>query len=220
MIYFSADFHGDIERFREKGMKKLGKRDTLVICGDFGFLWNESPAEKKLLDKISKSKYKILAVDGSNENFDILERYEITQTDIGKARKIGKNLYIAVRGEIYNIDGQSVFAFGGGLDDEYSNKEIGVGYFAQCNPSDEDYARAEESLSRVSSVDYIATHIAPAKIHKIMSGEREETLRITTFLEQVREKIKFTQWYFGRYHKDKLIPPQFTAVFKEVVAGK
>ncbi len=220
MIYFSADFHGDIERFKAKGVKKLKKRDTLVICGDFGFIWKDDAAEKKLLAKIAKSKFRILAVDGSNENFDILDKYEITDTDIGRARKIGKNLYIALRGEVYNIEDKTVFTFGGGLDDEYANKEIGVGYFAECNPSDDEYKRAEDNLAKLQSVDYIATHIAPAKIHKIMSGEREETLRLTTFLEQVRDRIKFTQWYFGRYHKDKLIPPQFTAVFKEVVAGK
>ena len=32
--------HGDFERFKLPAMKKLKKGDTLIICGDFGFLWD------------------------------------------------------------------------------------------------------------------------------------------------------------------------------------
>lgn len=42
MIYFTGDLHGDYDRFKSKELKKLKKGDTLIVCGDFGFLWDGS----------------------------------------------------------------------------------------------------------------------------------------------------------------------------------
>ncbi len=42
MVYVTGDMHGDFERFKLPAMKKLKKGDTLIICGDFGFLWDGS----------------------------------------------------------------------------------------------------------------------------------------------------------------------------------
>lgn len=46
MIYLTGDLHGDLERFKSKEMKKLKKGDTLIVCGDFGFLWDGSKKEQ------------------------------------------------------------------------------------------------------------------------------------------------------------------------------
>ena len=40
MIYVTGDIHGEVERFSEKEIKRLKKQDTLIVLGDFGFLWN------------------------------------------------------------------------------------------------------------------------------------------------------------------------------------
>ena len=53
MIYVTGDTHGDIERFKSREMKKLGNGDTLIICGDFGFLWDDSRAERNALKKLA-----------------------------------------------------------------------------------------------------------------------------------------------------------------------
>ena len=47
MIYITGDTHGDIKRFKTRSAKKLTKDDILIVCGDFGFLWDESKKEKK-----------------------------------------------------------------------------------------------------------------------------------------------------------------------------
>ena len=38
MIYITGDIHGDLSRFKDKRIKKLKKGDTLIVCGDFGFM--------------------------------------------------------------------------------------------------------------------------------------------------------------------------------------
>ena len=70
MLYVTGDTHGDYERFTSSALKKLKKGDTLFICGDFGFIWDGSKNEEKLLKKIGKLKYNVCFIDGTHENFD------------------------------------------------------------------------------------------------------------------------------------------------------
>ena len=72
LIYVTGDLHGDMERFKSKKLKKLKKGDTLIVCGDFGFVWDGGKKEQKLLKWIGKRRYQILFVDGTHENFDRL----------------------------------------------------------------------------------------------------------------------------------------------------
>ena len=54
MIYVTGDLHGDLSRLETFRLHRLKRDDKLIICGDFGFLWDNSDSEKKALDKLSK----------------------------------------------------------------------------------------------------------------------------------------------------------------------
>ncbi|MFR1808666.1 MAG: calcineurin-like phosphoesterase, partial [Pygmaiobacter massiliensis] len=71
MIYVTADLHGDVDRLRSLPVK-LGRKDTLIVLGDFGFLWDGSKAEKKMLKWLGKRRYQLLFLDGAHENYDLL----------------------------------------------------------------------------------------------------------------------------------------------------
>ena len=47
MVYLTGDTHGDIDRFKHGKLRWLGKRDTVVVLGDFGFVWDGSKEEQK-----------------------------------------------------------------------------------------------------------------------------------------------------------------------------
>ena len=68
MIYVTGDMHGDISRFEDKNIAKLRRGDYLIICGDFGFIWDGSRQEEKVLKFLSRQKFTILFVDGCHEN--------------------------------------------------------------------------------------------------------------------------------------------------------
>ncbi|MBQ8572088.1 MAG: metallophosphoesterase, partial [Ruminococcus sp.] len=102
MIYITGDTHGDIKRLKTRAAKKLSKDDTLIICGDFGFLWDESDDENKKLEFLNSQKYQILFVDGTHENFKRIESHPVVDLYSGKAHKISRNIYHLMRGEIYN----------------------------------------------------------------------------------------------------------------------
>ena len=114
MLYVTGDTHGDYERFTSSALKKLKKGDTLFICGDFGFIWDGSKNEEKLLKKIGKLKYNVCFIDGTHENFERLRSYEVSEFKGGKVHHITGNLYHLMRGQVYDFDGVSVFAMGGG----------------------------------------------------------------------------------------------------------
>ena len=110
MIYFTGDTHGEILKFKSSAAKKLKKGDSLMVCGDFGFLWSGSEEEEKNIKWLSKRKYNIVFVEGAHENFEMLSKYPIEDFAGSKARKIADNIYQLLRGEIYEIEGKKIFA--------------------------------------------------------------------------------------------------------------
>ena len=65
----------------------------------------------------------------------------------------------------------------------------------------------------------ILTHDAPARIKQFMNLNEKDTALgfLHQFLQRLSELEQFQMWYFGRYHKDKAIPPRYRAMFKDVV---
>ena len=98
MIFITGDMHGLMERFQDSAFRHIKKGDTLIICGDFGFLWEGTEEEKKALKKLEKKKYEILFVDGIHENFDLLESYPEEEYAGGRVHRIGTNLRHLMRG--------------------------------------------------------------------------------------------------------------------------
>lgn len=99
MLYITGNMHGEMARFEDSRLRKLKKGDTLIVCGDFGFLWDGGPKEEKNLKKLGSKKYQILFVDGTHENFDLLDSYPISDWNGGKVQQISGNLYHLMRGQ-------------------------------------------------------------------------------------------------------------------------
>ena len=62
MVYVTGDIHGELRRFDTSAIRRLRKGDTLIICGDFGFIWNGGAEEEKILRKLGNKKYNIAFV--------------------------------------------------------------------------------------------------------------------------------------------------------------
>ena len=111
-IYITGDIHGKPERLSNKRLKLFGLElnnwDIVIVCGDFGILWNEN-------DKywLAEKPFTTLFVDGNHENYDLLYSYPVENLFGGKVHKIKDNIFHLMRGEVFNIDGLTFFAFGG-----------------------------------------------------------------------------------------------------------
>ena len=73
MIYITGDCHSNFERFNTRNFpeqKEMTKDDYVIICGDFGGVWNkdgESKMETSALDWLDGKAFTTLFVDGNHE---------------------------------------------------------------------------------------------------------------------------------------------------------
>ena len=205
MVFVTGDMHGEYGRFEDKKLRKLGEDDCLIVCGDFGFIWDDSKREKLNLKKICEKKYKTLFVEGTHENYELLSSYQVVEIFGGKARSIGGNLYQLMRGEIYSIDGKTFFAFGGG---DSTDKELRRGngtWWKEEMPSRIEMQYAIEKLEEVGrKVDYIITHEPPLTDMAHITGKcRVDPL--AGFFDEIAHHVNYKKWYFGSLHINKKI---------------
>jgi Icc-related predicted phosphoesterase len=211
VIYVTGDTHGEMQRFHSKEMRKLKKGDTLIICGDFGFLWDGGVKEEKCLRKLGKKKYQILFLDGTHENFDLLAKYPVEEWNGGRVQHISGNLYHLMRGEAYTIEGHKIFTFGGG---ESAEKQIRMEMkrWWPCEmPNLEEMRRGADNLrANGFEVDYIITHMPP-KIDVKTENQLE------AYFSQIMKQTKYKKWFFGSQHIDRKITYKNYAVFNSVL---
>ncbi len=203
MVFITGDMHGEYERFESKKLKKLTENDCLIICGDFGFLWDNSKKEKQTLDKIREKKFRTLFVEGTHENFSLLSSYPVTELFGGRVRKMGGNLYQLLRGEIYTIEGKTYFAFGGGdSEDKELRKENGT-WWKEEMPSMIELQYAVEKLDKAGrKVDYVITH-EPSLTDMAHVIRKCRIDPLATFFDELSHNISYKKWYFGSLHTNK-----------------
>ena len=217
MVYVTGDMHGDIERFSERKLKKLKAEDTLIILGDFGFVWQNTEEEKKNLEFISKRRFKTLFIDGTHENHKALKEFPETELFGGRVRSLGGNLYMLCRGEVYNIEDKKILAFGGGQSDDKEFRVEGQTWFEEELPSIEEIENAKKNIENCGGVDYIVTHDAPHTLKTSFAAEITEKNRFDSILDELMVSGKYKKWYFGRYHTDRKITRMQYAVYRGVV---
>lgn len=79
MIRFTGDTHGEQGRFFELGTmgeETWTEKDTLIVCGDFGYVFKNDSIENVFLNELEKKKYTICFCCGNHENFDALFQYK------------------------------------------------------------------------------------------------------------------------------------------------
>ncbi len=221
MIYVTGDIHGDLGRLKNKAIaRKLKKGDYLIVCGDLGFFWNDSREERKARKWLFKRKYTILFVDGTHDNLDMLSSFPQEDWCGGKARKISNNLFQLCRGYVFQIEGNYIFAAGGGESMDMEERDALGSWWEQELPSPQELSEARERLAQCRDViDYVITHDCPAALLKNLRAESRfaNVSHLNLFFDQVSRECRFKQWYFGCYHIDKKFPPHHTAVFQNVI---
>lgn len=219
MIYVTGDVHGDLNRKNIKAIKKLKKNDTAIICGDFGFVFDDSKEEKKALKKLSKYRCTILFVDGSHENHKLIKSHKTDYIYGNHAYKITDNIYCIMRGSVHIIEGNKILFIGGGQrQDLYSGLYLDMDYNDEFI-TNEDIDNAFKNLIEFNNdIDYVVTHEAPLNIkHFLTINEIENTSYCSIALQKLCEKINFKKWFFGYYHIDKVISNKYIATYDKLV---
>lgn len=89
MICATGDTHGNFERFQPEyfpEQAEMTKEDYMIICGDFGGLWDGRKKDNRNLDWLESLPFTVLFVSGNHENFDLLEKYPVEEWNGGKVQ--------------------------------------------------------------------------------------------------------------------------------------
>lgn len=222
MIYVTGDIHGEIDinklstdRFPQQ--KYLSQKDYLIICGDFGLVWDGSKREQWWRKWLSDKNFTTLWVDGNHENFDYLREFPTVDMFGGKVHEISPSIYHLERGQVLNIDGKTFFVMGGAASHDKEYRKEHISWWEAEMPSTAEMEAAINALDVNGwSVDYVITHCAPRSI-QLMLASWYENDALTGFLERVRQDLRFKCWFFGHYHTDTQINEQFVALYDWII---
>ena len=213
--------HGEEERLYSRSMKKLSEGDTLIVCGDFGFVWDGSAKEKKILEYLGSRKYYVCFIDGTHENFDLLEKCRMTVWNGGKVHRVSGNLFHMMRGQIFTIEGYRIFTFGGGESTDREMRTEHISWWKEEMPTPAELEEGAKAIDEVDcDVDFIITHEPPSIVKSTMllrAGETDSVNKLNGYFEQLNRVCKFKHWYFGSMHEDRIITNVHTAVFEDVI---
>ncbi len=219
MIYLTGDTHGEparLDRFltTPEG-QPLREGDTLMVCGDFGYLFADNAQENAILDLAEQKPFDICFCDGNHENFPALFSYPKEIWNEGAVHRIRRNVRHLMRGEIFRLEGKRFFVMGGAYSTDRIVRTLGRSYWEEELPSNGEYRNATQNLAEAGfEVDYIVTHTAPREIIRMMGfiPDRHDA-ELTGFLDWVMHEVRFRRWFFGHWHEDREIAGRFRALW-------
>lgn len=244
MVFATSDTHGNFLRFKARYFPEqhtMSRDDFVIICGDFGGVWNGSRQEKEQLDWLSNRPFTTLFVSGNHENYDRLREYPVEDWHGGRVQRIRPNILHLMRGQLYDIEGYTFFTMGGASshdikdgilepdDPAFSKKracldERGAAYrinhhswWQEELPSGDEYTEALVTLNRADwKVDYIISHCAPTGILQLINkGYASDVL--TDFFDMVSKRLQFHYWLFGHYHDNRAIGQNYVLLYEQIV---
>lgn len=224
MIYVTGDIHGgfDIHKLSSKELRSAGLRiekdDYVIVCGDFGLVWDNKPEERYWRKWLDEKPWTTLFVDGNHENFELLNAYPVEEWHGGYIHRISEKIIHLMRGNVFSLEGATFFAFGGAASHDKEWRLPGLSWWPEELPSDEELRQANDVLAQCNNqVDYIISHCAPSLIQGRLNPTYR-TDRLTEYFEYVRETVKFKRWYFGHYHEDVDFDDGFSCLLDRVLS--
>lgn len=244
-IYITGDTHGEFTRLRrvffpEQG--ELTKEDYVIICGDFGGVWDGSEEDEYWLDWLEEKRFTTLFADGNHENYDMLSAFPPKRWQGGLVQYIRPSVLHLMRGQVYTLQGLRFFVMGGARshdvaggilqpEDPYLKKKHrqlllqGIphrinhrSWWQEEMPSPEEYQTARDNLERCGwAVDCVITHCAPTSIQTALTQGHYPPDPLTDFLEEVAQRCRFKFWFFGHYHQDRTVGKNFTLIHEHIV---
>jgi hypothetical protein len=125
------------------------------------------------------------------------------------------------RGDIFTIEGQTFFAFGGALSqdkipirvpslsrgtgyDITPGRTEGIDWWPEEIPSKHDLNNAYANLDKIGwQVNHVITHTCPASLRLHFQQSPRLPDPVENMLQQIYEKLTFKTWHFGHFHVNK-----------------
>lgn len=225
-IYVTGDTHRRVDTFKlllfaDKN-PNLTKNDYVIICGDFGGVWSEKTLEEDL-EIFQRLPFTILFVDGNHENFRLLNSFPVTKWHGGKVHIIKRdNIIHLMRGQIFEIEGNTIFTFGGATSIDKAFRVEGISWWAEEMPTCEEFDEGLANLQAYGNkVDFIITHSCGERALMYpplrTRGFQKEIYPENQLLSYFEDIIEYKRWYFGHYHMDGKLNDKMTVLYQDIV---
>lgn len=232
MLYITGDTHNtiDMHNASSKQMRRICELQKvefsdishLIILGDFGLPWIECPVDEDgihpankedryLLDWYNEKPFKILALMGNHDNYNMISKLPEVEMFGGKVLKVSQNIFYLKRGHIYNIEGNTFLALGGAKSQDTQFRNENIDWWPQEEMSFTEMNDCLANLAlRGNKVDYVLSHNGPTYGIKCLSEnnkirdrleeiEEESTVR---FNNEIDSRLEYKKWFFGHWHSD------------------
>ncbi len=249
MIYITGDTHSEFDRrFNTKNFPEqrgMTKDDYVIICGDFGGVWDrecESNYEKHWLDWFEERSYTLLFVDGNHENFERLYQYPVREWHGGKVHELRPHVLHLMRGQVFEIDGKKIFAFGGASshdidggildvnDPEFHKKKKRldidwipyrinrVSWWEEELANESEMEEGRMNLARHdNTVDFIISHCCSCSTQVLIGGPKYTPDRETDYFEYIKNNVNYKMWFFGHYHDNRNIFDKEILIYEQII---
>lgn len=220
-IWITGDTHTphDVSKFHEDRFPEqsnLSKDDYMIICGDFGGVWDGGKHDATYLQWYENLPWTTLFVDGNHENFDLLNKFPVVDFCGGNAHKIRDSVYHLMRGEVFQIGDKTIFAMGGAASHDKEFRTPGISWWPEEMPSYEEMLRAGSNLLACGNkVDFVVSHCAPTCIARRINVWYG-TDPLTEWFDHMMRQNTYKKWFFGHYHVDEDIDSMHTCLYHDI----
>lgn len=223
MIYITGDTHGEIDigKLASKNFPQgnsLTKDDYVIICGDFGFIWNskEDNTERYWMKWFQNKPWTTLFIDGNHERFTRLNNYPVSEWHGGKVHKINDSVIHLMRGQVFNIANKSIFTFGGAESYDKEYRLDGISWWKEEIPNYKEVQEALNNLEKVNNkVDIILTHTCPHTFSYQMIHEISKD-PVENMLDEFYNNVEYKKWFFGHWHIDKEFDDKHICLYDKI----
>lgn len=220
-IFISSDTHGTkdvgklVNYFNTR--HDVTKGDYLILCGDVAVCGFRSDEERATIETLRSLPVTVLFCDGNHENFDKLNAYPEEEWNGGVVHWIYDDLIHLMRGQVYEIDNQTFYVFGGAYSLDRGQRVEELTWFEEEIPTAEELKEGWNNLEKVDyTVDYVITHTAPFEVLSAVGYGGTDDEEFTRELQRMADTIDFEHWYFGHLHED-ITEDEFTCVWEEII---
>ena len=202
----------------------------ILIAGDFGLVWSTDQNEKQeqyWIDWLNTKPWETIALLGNHENFERIYALPLEEHLGAPMYRVSGKIWIMQHGNVYDIEGNSFFAFGGGLSIDKEYRKNRVDWWEEEIPTLDDVRRGIASLdSHNGIVDYVITHTAPTEVLDslreqgrllIDDPDMEKSAKFydptIPMLMKLRDHInrdQLKEWFLGHFHMNTIITGKAT----------
>jgi len=228
-IFLTGDTHIplDIEKLGSDNFvlgNTLTKKDYVIVLGDFGLLWRNSPnhVERNWTSWLDEKPWTTLFIDGNHDNHYRLGRLKKISMFGGSVGKVSDSIFHLRRAEIYDFDGKSIFTFGGALSIDKLWRTEGLDWWRQELPNSIEMEAGLNILeSHKNKVDYILTHTLPQSLVNVVADfqfHAGHPLHDPTcdYLQHIYGTVDFEKGFCGHFHQNRTVE-KYTILYEDIL---